>query len=247
MRTADIILRSGDRLPKIRRTVYVDGAVQSLTGATVTFTYQPVGGGAATVRTASVADAAGGIVEYAWAAGDASAAAGFYAAWFEVTLTSLVLSVPNDGFLLLQVVADGGAEWSYSGDPSARPLDAVRYLIGDTDPAQPKIRDAEILWAISEEPNKYLAAAACAETIAGQYAAIASRSRTVGDLSISEQNGSRCTEYRTLADRLRATAVRKGAPLARAGSTSSERQFTVGQMDNPQNLLPVTLGGSGLL
>lgn len=247
MRTADIVVRAGDRLPIISQTVQVDGVLLDLTSYSATFNYQPVAGtGALTVRAATISAPTTGVVTYAWSALDAAVIPGLYAAWFEVTTGgSLTLSVPNDGFLLLQIVADGAAEWSYSGDPGARRLDAVRFLIQDTDPANPLQRDAEILWALAQNVNLYRAAASCADTIAMKYASDSNTNRSVGDLSISVQHKGRSKEYTALAVSLRAQATSLGAPMPSAGSVGAIRQFIIGEGDNPSTGLPNFLQPGG--
>ena len=40
--------------------------------------------------------------------------------------------------------------WSYSGDPSANPIDMCRFIIGDTDEKSPIMQDEEILYIISK-------------------------------------------------------------------------------------------------
>ena len=40
--------------------------------------------------------------------------------------------------------------WSYSGDPTASPVDRYRFLIGDTDPDAPIMQDEEIQFLASE-------------------------------------------------------------------------------------------------
>lgn len=60
--------------------------------------------------------------------------------------------------------------WSYSGDPNTDAKDAVRFLIGDTVQAEKLVEDEEILWAVSEWSDVYMAAASVADTVAMQYA-----------------------------------------------------------------------------
>ena len=45
-------------------------------------------------------------------------------------------------------------DWTYSEDPASNAKDKVRFLIGDTDPADPQLKDAEILFLISSESNE---------------------------------------------------------------------------------------------
>lgn len=59
--------------------------------------------------------------------------------------------------------------WIYSGDPSGSPKDAVRFLLGDTDPADPLLTDGEINFLlVGTDP--YSAAAAGADQLASRFA-----------------------------------------------------------------------------
>jgi len=40
--------------------------------------------------------------------------------------------------------------WSYSGDPSTSPIDALRFLISDTDESSPIMQDEELQFLITE-------------------------------------------------------------------------------------------------
>jgi len=58
----------------------------------------------------------------------------------------------------------------YTGyDPENEPVDAVRFLVGDT--ATPfQLSDTEILFALDQNSNVYGAAAICARALAARYA-----------------------------------------------------------------------------
>jgi len=81
--------------------------------------------------------------------------------------------------------------------------DKVRFLIGDTVSAEAHYQDDEITYLLTTWGNVFTAAIATAEILAGRYAHRSNYSRSVGDLSISEQFGSAAIEFRNLADRLR--------------------------------------------
>ena len=51
--------------------------------------------------------------------------------------------------------------WNYSGDPSLSSRDAVRFLIGDTDPNDPLVTDEEIAYALGRFTEPELAGAIC--------------------------------------------------------------------------------------
>lgn len=239
MRTPDITLKAGDRLPVISRTIKVDGTAVDLTGYTVAFRVQALTGGSLLVdQTATIdADPTTGVVTYALTAADAVAlgTAGTYAAWFEATISSTTLTAPNDGFLVLEVLDSGAdAGWSYTGDPANRTIDEVRFLINDTNPDDPKIRDAEIEYLLSARgSNTLYAAADAADQLSAQYAATAGLTKKVGDLELSRQAGAQSTEYAKLAMRLRnRAAVLSGGVLSAGGSSGTDPIFSVGMMDS---------------
>jgi hypothetical protein len=109
--------------------------------------------------------------------------------------------------------------FSYSFDPGGSDIDAVRFLTRDTtDP--PYNTDEEITWLISQEGNRYLAAAAAAEQIALKFSTQATK--TVGDLSISA--GDRAQQYAELSKSLRLRALRHSPPTPyQAGQTSDDK------------------------
>lgn len=55
--------------------------------------------------------------------------------------------------------------WTYGGDPSKSSLDAVRFLIQDTNTNKQLIQDEEVEFAIAQEANIYCAAASICETL----------------------------------------------------------------------------------
>lgn len=113
--------------------------------------------------------------------------------------------------------------FTYSGDPSASDLDAVRFLISDTDSNDAELQDEEIYYLLSTWVNTYDAAVAACEVIAGKYADKTNYSRSVGDLSISESYGQSASEFRALAQRLRAQKALLNPPTPKI---------------NPQSILP---------
>jgi hypothetical protein len=54
-------------------------------------------------------------------------------------------------------------------DPADSPIDAVRFLLGDT-ATPPQLTDPEIQFALDQTSNIYAAAAMCARALAGRYA-----------------------------------------------------------------------------
>jgi hypothetical protein len=132
--------------------------------------------------------------------------------------------------------------WSYSGDPTSSSVDAVRFLIGDTDFDDQQLSDEEIQFLLSQaNGSAYLAAASAAEAIAAKYARLCSKS--VGDLSYNYAQ--RQQHYERLARRLYIKAAEVAMPVAGGISQSDKRiveqdadrvqpSFTVSLHDNPR-------------
>lgn len=107
--------------------------------------------------------------------------------------------------------------WSYIPGNSTR--DWVRFVVGDTDSTDEQLQDEEIDAALSNEGNKYAAAAVCAEALAGKYSR--QSSKKVGPLSI--ELGEKSNRYFELADRLRKSIGRRVAAWAGGISESEMR------------------------
>lgn len=101
--------------------------------------------------------------------------------------------------------------WSYTADPTNRPIDAVRFLIGDTDSTDQLIQDQEIQWFLLNEPV-IRAAARAAEAIAAKFSRKADK--RVGDLWL--ELSQRAKQYRELAGELWEQAGGKSPNLALA-------------------------------
>lgn len=129
-------------------------------------------------------------------------------------------------------------------DPTTSNRDKVRFLLQDTVSTDAHFSDEEISYLLSTWHDNVLdAAIAGAEIIAGSYAHKTNYSRTIGDLSISEQYGASAVEFRALADRLRRIKNELNPPLAKINLqaiTSTEDKlvqtyktdFKTGMMDN---------------
>jgi len=114
--------------------------------------------------------------------------------------------------------------WTYD-DPTASDKDAVRFLVGDTDDADPLISDEEIGFFLEEWPDSnYHAAAETAESIAARFAREVNQSAD----GLSWSGDSLSQKYYELADRLRRMAARKRrsgfAPYA-GGLSKNERKL----------------------
>ena len=97
--------------------------------------------------------------------------------------------------------------WSYSGDPTASPLDTVRSLIGDIDENFPLLSDDEILAYIGDRTDLSQmndpAADAC-DAIAARFAKYPS-SAVMGEVTLNPQ--SIVTTYLSLAKKLRLSSI----------------------------------------
>lgn len=60
--------------------------------------------------------------------------------------------------------------WTYNGDPSTNDVDAVRFLVGDTETTDQLASDEEIQWFLAEWPDVYEAAASLCDAIAAKFA-----------------------------------------------------------------------------
>lgn len=104
-------MKAGDTAPVVRATLLdEDSAPVDLTGATVMFVMadntEPRT--AVVEASATLTDAANGVVEYPWAVGD-TAAPGSFVAEFEVTFADArVQSFPTVGYIDVTIVEDLG-------------------------------------------------------------------------------------------------------------------------------------------
>lgn len=106
---------------------------------------------------------------------------------------------------------------SYSGNPAASDIDAVRFYIGDTDTTAEMLTDAEITALVTlAGGDTLLAAVYAAEGLAGKYARRVDKS--VGDLSISYSQTSK--QFSDLAALLRRRYSIGSAPAPYAGGIS---------------------------
>ncbi len=213
---ADVTIKRGDRLPVLARQFTLDEVAIDLTGSTVVFDMwnastgtQVITAGVCTIVTAATGD-----VEYPWTSADATLAAGQYLGAFTATFSAKTLTAPNNGMIVIEIYADTASNWSYTGNPSARPIDMVRFLIGDTDSTNAQLNDNEIssLLTISANIANTAAVYAC-RSLATKYASKADYSRSVGGLSISTQYGATADRYLKLAATLEAQNAEQDPPV----------------------------------
>lgn len=91
--------------------------------------------------------------------------------------------------------------WTYSGNPNASQLDAIRLVIGDTDTNDQLLQDEEIQYMIDTYGASRHAASESARAIAAKYARLMSRS--IGGLSADFS--AKYRQYLELADKLEAS------------------------------------------
>lgn len=236
---ADVAIRKGDRLPQLDRQFTLNGTGVNLTGATVVFNMWNAATGTQVITDGSctVVTAASGDVKYLWSASDALLDAGNYLASFTATYgDGRKLTAPNDSMLSVEIFAQTESTWSYSGNPSARALDAIRFLIGDTDPNDKLLMDDEIAWINTEASGSatattdlYDAAYRCCLTIAGKLSR--QSDKQIGDLSVKLSQ--KAAAYRTQAESLRQLSMRSsGVPIPYAGGiTISDKEIDEGNSD----------------
>lgn len=122
-------------------------------------------------------------------------------------------------------------ESTYTGDPVNVPVDAVRLELGKTK-SLTLITDAEIEYNLGlAKGNTLLAAAYCAETIAGYYAGMVDKSMGGSSVSLSQK----AKNWRDKAAALLARA--KSPTITPRASSSAPRalKFGIGQHDNPSS------------
>lgn len=131
--------------------------------------------------------------------------------------------------------------WTYGGDPSAAPRDAVRFLVGDTNKNRPLLDDREVDHAIAKFPDENLAAAFLCEHLFGLFASKADFS--VGPVSKSYSKVAELFDKKS--KQLRSEAVKFVCPSFPA-TTYSEKDklrqdddlpnpsFAVGMFDDPE-------------
>lgn len=93
-------------------------------------------------------------------------------------------------------------DFTYAGNPSESDVDAVRFLIGDTDMSEPLLSNEEIIFLSSQwtmQHSIYWTAAVAAETIAARFAREVTFNSDSQSISTSELQ----QKYQSLAERMR--------------------------------------------
>lgn len=225
---ADVSIRKGDRLPQLTRQFVLNDAPVDLTNATVVFNLWNAATGSQVITdgACSVTDAADGDVQYVWTSSDALLDAGSYIGSFTATYgDGRKLTAPNNSMVTVEVYGTTESNWSYTGDPSARAIDAIRFLIGDTDSTDKLLMDDEISWINLEASGEsttsrsalYDAAYRACLAVASKLARLADKQ--IGDLRVSLSQKS--AGYLKQAQELKGLAMREGGvPIPYAGGIS---------------------------
>jgi len=110
--------------------------------------------------------------------------------------------------------------FTWTGDPAASDIEAVRWEINDIDSTNAKFQDAEIQYALDQEYSVFSASARCCETLQAKYSDAATR--TMGPLKVDMNN--LAAMYATKARNLRRRAVAFATPYV--GGISKTRETT---------------------
>lgn len=110
--------------------------------------------------------------------------------------------------------------WSYSGNPSVRSRDLVRFLVQDTLEDEPLTSDEEIDYVLSQFSDTRQAAAQVAEIIARGFA----RQANTKTPELSVDFTARAKEYRALAVALRRESAELGAIPYAGGISVADKE-----------------------
>lgn len=129
----------------------------------------------------------------------------------------------------------------YTGNPHTSDADAVRAMVGDTDPARPKLDDKMYVLIVATEPRLYSRSAMAATAIAGLYAD--QMTKRVGDFW--REAKVQFDHYIALAAWLRLESGRRGVAIPFVGGlvisdneafeqddTIVQPNFRIGQQDS---------------
>lgn len=118
-------------------------------------------------------------------------------------------------------------KWSYSGDPSASHKDAVRFAIGDTEPKQMVLTDAEILYALQAEGSVAMASITCAESAMARFVLMVSEQNTEDKKTKNREYQQRVDNYAKLIKQLKARRARGAVAVYCGGLSETEKQTKI--------------------
>lgn len=126
--------------------------------------------------------------------------------------------------------------WTYGEDPAGDPIDAVRFLAGDTQPTDQLVQDEEVEFALATNgDNVYFAAADVCEGLASRFA----RSVSLSVEGLSAQFSDRSRRFSERAVELRKMARSRKQGRTRVlidkqfGEGGRPPAFDVGMHDKP--------------
>jgi hypothetical protein len=128
----------------------------------------------------------------------------------------------------------------YGGNPQSSASDAVRAMVGDTDPAAPLLDDNTYVFILATETNEYARASMAAQSLAGKFAQ--QFNKRIGDFwrdakPIFEHYAALAKDYRRQARvRINAQPFAGGVNVAdveasRADDTIVQPRFEIGMID----------------
>jgi hypothetical protein len=130
--------------------------------------------------------------------------------------------------------------WTYSGNPNSSNIDATHYHLGDTLPSDPIATDEECAYALAQNRNHpMLAAAALAETKAAQFIMRPTMVRR-GD-RITSYGQDMAQAFLTLAKQLRNNASLATATVYAGAMSLGEKSSNRRETDLPQPFARVDL------
>lgn len=112
-------------------------------------------------------------------------------------------------------------KWSYSGDPSASSLDQVRFLIGDVDPKDPLLTDAEVMFTVNQEGSLNEAAISCVQAIVAKTAKLVTTLSQEATDKEQKALSDRLGHYKDLAVQLRLKRGRRLSGISAGGLSVS--------------------------
>lgn len=131
--------------------------------------------------------------------------------------------------------------WTYTANPATVTIDAVRFLVGDTDEYDPLVQDEEINFAIALKGPGYGAAWVIANALAAKF----TRQVTASAGGISTSASERASQYTALAATMY-NMLASGVVPSFGGVSVTQKQgmandsgkvqpsFTRSQYDNPE-------------
>lgn len=155
-----------------------------------------------------------------------------------ITYTTVAGDLAVSGNYILHAYVEWGATSKHPGRPKTllvldtshiSLIDNVRHLIQDLDEDAPMLSDEGIYYELTRAGNnKILAAAFCAENIAGQYASLVDKSMGNSSVSLSQK----AEAWRKKSQALRQQALNPSLTPRASSSAPRALKFGIGQHDN---------------